>query len=314
MKRLFIIWTSLLMATLSSAQVAKKPTIMLLPSDHSCSARYFTKTFDNLGAKQTINDYEAAFRDDAELSQVVSKVGELMTKYGYDLKDYAMESKALNDRMLEEQVTMSKSGAMIVETPLDMLRRTVKYDIELCVDWEVIKDESGKAVRFTIEAFDSYTNKRIATATGIGEASNKAIAYQIEDIVTKNLKAFDKQLKDFLDKQKKSGREVRLSVQIWDSAPVDLEEEYDDMELIEYIQLWLKENTVNSAFNLTNATESRASFEQVMIPCFDDNDMPMDARAFAAKLRKYLRKEPFMLQSKIVTRGLGEAILVIGEK
>ena len=314
MKRLFIIWTSLLVVTLSFAQAAKKPTIMLLPSDHWCSARYFTKTFDNLGAKQTINDYEAAFRDDAELSQVVSKVGELMTKYGYDLKDYAMESKALNDRMLEEQVTMSKSGAMIVETPLDMLRRTVKYDIELCVDWEVIKDESGKAVRFTIEAFDSYTNKRIATATGIGEASNKAIAYQIEDIVTKNLKAFDKQLKDFLDKQKKSGREVRLSVQIWDSAPVDLEEEYDDMELIEYIQLWLKENTVNSAFNLTNATESRASFEQVMIPCFDDNDMPMDARAFAAKLRKYLRKEPFMLQSKIVTRGLGEAILVIGEK
>ncbi len=314
MKRLFIIWTSLLVATLSFAQAAKKPTIMLLPSDHWCSARYFTKTFDNLGAKQTINDYDAAFREDAELPQVVSKVGELMTKYGYDLKDYAMESKALNDRMLEEQVTMSKSGAMIVETPLDMLRRTVKYDIELCVDWEVIKDESGKAVRFTIEAFDSYTNKRIATATGIGEASNKAIAYQIEDIVTKNLKAFDKQLQDFLAKQKKSGREIRLSVQVWDSAPVDLEEEYDDMELIEYIQLWLKENTVNSAFSLTNATESRASFEQVMIPCLDDNDMPMDARAFAAKLRKYLRKEPFMLQSKIVTRGLGEAILVIGEK
>ena len=46
----------------------------------------------------------------------------------------------------------------------------------------------------------------------------------------------------------------------------------------------------------------------------DDNDMPMDARAFAAKLRKYLRREPFMLQSKIVTRGLGEAILIVGEK
>ena len=113
MKRLFIIWTSLLVATLSFAQVAKKPTIMLLPSDHWCSARYFTKTFDNLGAKQTINDYDAAFREDAELPQVVSKVGELMTKYGYDLKDYAMESKALNDRMLEEQVTMSKSSSAL---------------------------------------------------------------------------------------------------------------------------------------------------------------------------------------------------------
>lgn len=314
MKRSLLTFTGLLLTIVLCGQEAKKPTIMLLPSNHWCSARYFTKAFDNLGVKQTINDYDAAFREDAELPQVVSKVGELMTKYGYDLKDYAMESKALNDRMLEEQVTMSKSGAMIMETPLDMLRRTVKYDIELCVDWEVIKDGSDKAVSFIIEAFDSYTNKRIATSTGIGKASNKAIAYQIEEVITKNLKDFDKQLKDFLAKQKESGREIRLSVQVWDSAPVDLEEEYDDMELIEYIQLWLKENTINSVFSLTNATESRASFEQVMIPCIDDNDMPMDARAFAAKLRKYLRKEPFMLQSKIVTRGLGEAILVIGEK
>ena len=314
MKKLLLLLAISIMATAVSAQQAKKPTIMLLPSDHWCSVRYFTKVLDNQGVKQTINDYDSAFRTDAELPQVVSKVGELMTSLGYDLKDFMMENKALNDRMLEEQVTMSKSGASVIETPLDMLRRTVKYDIELCVDWDIISEGNKKAVRFTIEAFDSYTNKRIATSTGVGKPSSKGIAYQIEGIISDKINTFDSQLKQFLSKQQVSGREVRLSVRMWDSAAIDLEAEFGGKELIEYIQLWLKANTVNSAFNLTNATESRAQFEQVMIPCFDDSGMAIDARAFVSKLRKYLRKEPFNIESKVVSRGLGEAILIIGEK
>ena len=314
MKKLFLFCIAVAMSSTLFAQVAKKPTIMLLPSNHWCSTRYFTKTLDNQGVKQTINDYEAAFRDDAELPQVVSKVGELMTTLGYDLKDFSMENKALQDRLLEERAMMSKSGATVVETPLDMLRRSVKYDIELCVDWDIINEGGKKAVRFTLEAFDSYTNKRIATSTGVGKPSNKGIAYQIEDAVSDKIKGFNEQLTTFLSTQKVKGREIRLSIRMWDSSPIDLEEEFGEKELIQHIQLWLKDNTVNSAFSLTNATESRAQFEQVMIPCFDDMGMAIDARAFAAKLRKHLRKEPFNLQSKIVMRGLGEATLIIGEK
>lgn len=314
MKRLLCIFIAVAMSSALFAQVAKKPTIMLLPSDHWCSTRYFTKTFDNLGVKQTINDYEAAFRDDAELPQVVSKVGELMTSLGYDLKDFSMENRALQDRMLEEQVMMSKSGATIVETPLDMLRRSVKYDIELCVDWEIINEGGKKATRFTLEAFDTYTNKRIATSTGVGKLSNKGIAYQIEDAISDIIDGFNKQLTAFLNKQKATGREIRLSVRMWDSAGIDLEEEFGDMELLDHIQMWLQKNTVKSSFSLTDATESRAQFEQVMIPYFDEKGMAVDARAFAAELRRYLRKEPLNLQSKVLMRGLGEAVIIIGEK
>lgn len=314
MKKFILFCIALAMSSTLSAQEAKKPTIMLLPSNHWCSTRYFTKTIDNQGVKRTINDYESAFRDDAELSQVISRIGELMTKLGYDLKDFSMENKALQDRLLEEQVMMSKSGAAIVETPLDMLRRSVKYDIEMCVDWDVVNEADKKATRFTLEAFDSYTNKRIATSTGIGNPSDRGIAYQIEEAISDKIIGFNEQLTSFLNAQKIKGREIRLSVRMWDSSPIDLEEEFGGKELIQHIQLWLKDNTVNSAFNLTNASESRAQFEQVMIPCFDNMGIAIDARGFAAKLRKHLRKEPFNLQSKIVMRGLGEATLIIGEK
>jgi hypothetical protein len=40
----------------------------------------------------------------------------------------------------------------------------------------------------------------------------------------------------------------------------------------------------------------------------------MDAREFAKGLQKYLKGNPFNYEVKLMQRGLGEAILVLGEK
>lgn len=314
MKRVIVFLTSLFALVQLSAQEAKKPTIMLLPSDHWCSARYFTRNFDLQGKTMVINDLDAAFRDDSELAGVVAKIGMVMLDCGYELKDYSQEMRAINDRQLEEEVTMSNSGGMIVETPLDMLRRNAKHDIEMCVDWNVSKAAKGKVVEFTIEAFDTYTSKRIASVSGVSKPSTDNIAAILQETVKKSIADFDAQLKKFFDKQKVDGRETTLSIRVWDTSPYDLEEEFDDDELIYHIEDWLSKNTVKGAYNLSNATESRATFEQVMIPLFDSKGRALDARRFANELRKFLRDEPFMIDCKVMMRGLGEAIIVIGEK
>jgi len=46
----------------------------------------------------------------------------------------------------------------------------------------------------------------------------------------------------------------------------------------------------------------------------DEKGKALDARAFATSLRKYLAKPPFNITAKVMQRGLGEAILVLGEK
>ena len=71
---------------------------------------------------------------------------------------------------------------------------------------------------------------------------------------------------------------------------------------------------MNGTFNLSDGTESFAQFEQVRIPLFDDKGKDIDARAFATKLRKYLQQPPFSITSKVMVRGLGEAIVILGEK
>ena len=83
--------------------------------------------------------------------------------------------------------------------------------------------------------------------------------------------------------------------------------------MIDCIQSWLKDNTVKGSFNLSDATEVLAQFEQVMIP-LSENGQTLDARSFATKLRKYLQKAPYNIQSKVIIRGLGEATIILGEK
>ena len=293
----------------------KKPTIMLLPSDNWCAQRYFTQSFDNQGSIEKVSDYQRAFTEDIELPQVISKIGGVLTSMGYGLKDAEMEIKSIKVKQAEDNAMSSKtSSASIAESPLDVLKRRMKSDIVIQLWWNITKDHAGKIVSFSLEAFDSYTNKRIATATGNSKPSTEAIPVALERAVKDNIKEFDKQLDKWYDDQKKNGREIVLTVRCWDDWDNDLETEYDGEELTDCIQQWIRQNTVNSSFNLSDGTESFAQFEQVRIPLKDKNGKAMDARAFATSLRKHQQKAPYNIASKVIIRGLGEAIIILGEK
>ena len=294
---------------------AKKPTLMILPSDNWCASRYFMTTYDNQGTKVKIPDYQSAFQQDSELPMVIANVGALLTDNGYSVKDAEQELKAVTARMQEDNVTTSsKSGSYIAESPLDVLKRKIKADILLQIWWKVNSEDTGKSVSFIIEAFDTYTSKRIATYSGTSPASDEIVPKILAATIKENIATFDRQLIDYYSKMEKDGREIVFTVKCWDSWDKNLEDEFDGKELTDWIDDWMQKNTVNSQYNLSDGTENTAQFEQVMIPLQDDSGKAMDARAFAVQLQKYLKKEPFNITSKVMIRGLGEAILVLGEK
>ena len=174
-----------------SVYAQKKPTLMILPSDNWCIQRYFTTEYDNQGVKERIPNYRQAFQEDLELSPVISKVGELMTRYGYSLKDAEMELKNISARTAEDNVTFSKSsGAQITESPLDLLKRRAKADIIIQLGWVV----NSSSLTFTLEAFDAYTSKRIATSTATEPRTNEAIPIQLQLAVERHIKPFDSDL------------------------------------------------------------------------------------------------------------------------
>lgn len=293
----------------------KKPTLMILPSDNWCDARYFMTTYDNMGMKVNTPNYQQAFIEDSELPLVISKIGGLLTSKGYSVKDAEMETKAVYARMAEDNLAMSKSsGSSIAESPLDMIKRRAKADIIIQIWWKVNMEAAGRSVSFILEAFDSYTSKRVATSSGTGKVSYESVPIMLEQAVKQHLNDFDKQMSSFYRDISRNGREIVMTVRIWDFWENDLETKFNGEELLDCIQSWLHDNTVGGIFNLSDATESFAQFEQIRIPLYDDKGKAMDARTFVNGLRKYLSNDPFYITSKVMLRGLGEANLILGEK
>lgn len=293
----------------------KKPTIMILPNDNWCYLRFYTTSYYNQGVKEQIPNYQQAFKEDPELHLVISKVGELLNNNGYWVKDAEQQLKNLSERTAEDNVTFSKtSGAQLAETPLDILKKRAKADIILLIDWSVNRVNKGKTVTFSIEAFDTYTSKRIATAIGTSEVSDKEVPVLLQTAVADKMSSFDQQLSRYFKSIKSSGREILLTIKVWDSWDKDLEIDYEGDELISYIEKWVGKNTVKGKYNLSDASEYYAQFEQVMIPIKDSSGSDLDARGFAKQLQKYLSQPPFNITAKIMIRGLNEAILVLGEK
>ena len=314
MKKIYFTLTGLLFTLIVYGQ-AKKPTLMILPSDNWCTQRYFMTEFDNQGTKQSVPNYKQAFQEDTELGQVISKIGALMIDKGFPLKDVEQELKAIETRNAEDNMTSSKtSGASISESPLDILKKRAKADIIIQIWWKVNKVDDQKSVSFVMEAFDAYTSKRIASSTGNGTPSSDIIPVQLEKAILANIDPFTAQLQSHFDDMFTNGREIMLTVKIWDSWENDLETEFDGEELTDIIDDWMAKNTVSGRYNMTDATENVIRFEQVRIPIYDDKGRAIDARAFAKDLRKFLKAEPYLVESKLMTRGLGEAIIVLGEK
>ncbi|MFV0470689.1 MAG: DUF6175 family protein [Paludibacteraceae bacterium] len=302
----------LVVIPLLSFSQSKNPTLMILPSDNWCNQRYFMTEYNNQGTIMKVPDYKMAFQEDTELGQVISKIGALMLKKNYSLKDAEQELKNIQQRTAEDNVTQSSTtGSFLSESPLDMLKKRAKADIIIQIWWKVNKTSTGKSISFTLEAFDAYTSKRIASSTGTDIPTNESIVpIMLEKAVSDRMKEFTGQMDKFYKDISKNGREIILSVKRWENADFTLEKEVNGEEIITHINDWMKKNTVNSQFNMSDATENFILFEQVRIPMKDN----MDAREFGRQLQKYLKSSPFNIDAKLMTRGLGEAILVLGEK
>ncbi|MCX6171310.1 MAG: DUF6175 family protein [Flavobacterium sp.] len=300
----------------NSYSQAKKPTLMILPSDNWCEQRYFMTEFDNQGTKQKVPNYKQAFQEDTEIGQVISKIGSLMIDRGFPLKDTEQELKAIEQRTAEDNMTASAaSGASLSESPLDKLKNRAKADIVIQIWWKVSKTEQGKVISFVLEAFDAYTSKRIAASTGNGTPNNTDIVpVLLQNAILANIDGFAAQLQAHFDDMFANGREVRLTIKKWNSWDKDLETEIDGEEITDHITKWMDANTVQGRFNKTDASESIIRFEQVRIPLYDDKNKALDARDFGKKLQKFLKAAPYNFEVKLMTRGLGEAILVLGEK
>lgn len=316
MKKYIFLMAALIMPLLMSGQ-AKKPTIMVVPADVWCSENGYMTTYDNQGDEVSVPDYEKAVQNDMDLVNAITKIGELMAERGLPLKDLASTVRSIRQSSAEDEMTVSRSsGSSLAESPLDKLLNRAKADILVELAWKINTVGPKQSVTYTLRGIDAYTNKQVAAAQGTGVPSFSAeIPVLIEEATLEKMDGFIAQLQAHFDDLLANGREVNVNIRVFDNGSgMSLEDEYDGYELIDIIDDWMAQNTVQHRYSLTDATENMMRFEQVRIPLYRENGMPMDTRRFVTELRRYLSKEPFNITSKVLTKGLGRADLVLGEK
>ena len=315
-KNIFMSMVLLTIFTMSVMGQAKKPTLMVVPSDAWCKEHGYEQSFDNQGIAEKIPDYKTAVSTNKELNAVISKINTLMADRGFPLKDLQQNLRSISNLSAEDQLITSKSsGSTIAESPLDRLRRTAKADILLEIDWTVNTVGPKSSVTYNLRALDAYSNKQVAGAEGTGKSSFSAeLPILLEEAVQDHMDAFVERLQTHFDDLLTNGREVVLDMRVFDGSAVDFETEYNGYELSEVIDNWLAENCVNHRFNKSDATESMILYEQVRIPLYKTNGMAQDTYGFARDLVRYLKVEPYNIPIKTVNRGLGRCLLIFGEK
>lgn len=304
----------LMMPFLSIGQ-AKKPTLMVVPSDLWCKEYGYLTEFNNQGTKVLIPDYKKALQEDANLILVISKINELMADRGFPLKNLESILKSLENQSAEDALLMNSEGAEINENPIDKLKKVAKADIIIQMTYTIQSVGPKNTVTFNLQGIDSYTNKQIAGSSGTGAPSFTAeIPVLLAEAVVANIDLYNVQLQNHFDDMFENGREVILRVLTWNNWEYNLEsEDFGGDMLSNIIENWVHENTVKNRFSTLDATENMMLFEQVRIPLFNEKGQATDTRRWAFNLKKYLM-DKFKIDSKLMMRGLGQAQLVLGEK
>ena len=289
-KKILILMAFSLILSMSAFSQAKKPTLMVVPSDLYCNQHGYMQRFNNQGQMEMVPDYKKALQNDPQLLTGITVIGQMMADRGFPLKLMEQELKSLNQESAEDALLTSKSGSDVAESPVDRLKKTSKSDIILQVTWLVNRMGPKYSLTFNLQGIDAYTNKQIAACQGTGDPTFSAeLPILIEESIANHLETFTTQLQNHFDDMFENGREITLRVKKWDDSEWDLESEFDGTELSDIIEDWVSANTVKGRFNTTDATENFMYFEQVRIPLFDQNQRAMDARRWTRGLINKLK-------------------------
>lgn len=295
---------------------AKKPTLMVVPSDNWCNANGCMTVVDNQGVEVYVPNYQKAFVTSSDLLPVISRINGLMADRGFPLKNLETVMKSVNQQQTELSAVQSKDGSSVQTNDIMAIRQAARADIIIQITWTLNQIGPKKSVTFTMQGLDSYTGKEVASATGTGNPSfSTETAVLLSEAVNAHIDEFCSRLQNHFDDMFENGRQIALKLNVFqNSQDIDFETEFDGKELREIIEDWMSENTVNKRFNLSDDSELYMNFEDVRIPLYDEKERPIAANAFARKLVRDLKAKYQIEPAKILNQGLGQCTIILFNK
>ena len=310
----------IMLLTISVYGQAKKPSILIIPSDNWCIDNEYYDVINDQGTERKIMNYKKAVQENFQLLAVVNSLENILQERGFPPKNLEQTLKSLEKQTAKQNmVTSFDSGSSVAVSAADELNSIAKADIIIQFSWEVTKTGPRSVLSFIISGFDSYTNESIGGSDGTGDPTISApLTVLVKEAVNDKIGGMLDGFQIHFDDMFENGRKVSVDVRTWDDWGYSLMDYFGDEEeeLGIIIEDWLAENTVQGRFNTADYTDTAMKFESVRIPLFTERkgrQRALDTRSFVSNLRRFL-KSNYDIDAKVDMEGLGKAILTIGGK
>lgn len=298
--------------TEGSAIDQNNPTLMVFPSDALLERLGCISQIENQGTVCYSRDFNKVFIQDSELKFVVASVEECFSKIGYPMENLEQQLKQIsNDNAMDAMEGVSKDARTI-------LMNTARPDFIIEIDYDYKQDPMSrnpkKILNYIITALDAYTNKSIASVTraDVGKGNeNGSLASLIKADITANIADFQKQIKERFADELANGIEITLRMTTDEKAKFNFSDEcLGSTNYNDWINAWLKKNTIKSTFKPVKNTDKEMKFTNVRIKPKTENRQRYSAFDFANDLKNDFAKA-CGAKATNRTQGIGDAYLVI---
>ncbi|MDE7450048.1 MAG: hypothetical protein K2M72_07540 [Paramuribaculum sp.] len=318
MKKLTLILMFLTIFSNVAMAQAKKPKLMIIPSrTWFTQNNYMTNYTDMSGNIQKTPDFQTAFDENADISMIIGAMQDFMNQEGYKVEDLKGTLAKLQKQSARDNLTTAGGG--LQQSPIDMLNKTAKADINVELFYTIKKDGPYKYLEFNVSAVDAYSNTPVSTGNiGRGtSASSTDLVNQLEEAVLSFKDKFISDMDRYYARLFENGRQIVVRCTLAENSGTNYEEEYEDEELGQLIENWISDNAFKGNYSLSDKTENEINFDEVRIPMTyvdkNGNTKGADANWFCGQLRKYIESVTGE-KCKIDLIGLGEANIILGGK
>lgn len=309
------------MFSLNMFSQAKKPTLMVVPSDKWCIDNGFYTEVNQDGTKVKAMDYQRAFQENSDIRVLISKMGEIMASRGFPIKSTEQILKDMvTDAAYVSLIQSKETGSPVQETEIDILNRKAKPDIILDLDYDINRIGPKKQISFNMTAIDAYSKDIISGNTGVGSEASASITTLLEEAVLSYMDNFTNGLQNYFDDMFANGRKISVDMRLFDGVAFDYETEFEYngqiAELADIIYVWFEDNTVEGRFDERSRSATSLIYNDVRMPLMGKSlsgkERAMSASNFVNGLVTLLRG--YDIPCKKIVRGQGQVLLILGEK
>jgi hypothetical protein len=288
------------------------PILMVFPSDALLKRLGCIDEIENQGTISYKRNYGKAFVEDSDMKFAIASVEESFASNGYPLENLEQQLKQIdNDDAMDAMEGVAKDARTL-------LMNTARPDFIIEIDYEYKQDPNSrnpkKILTYILTALDVYTNKSVASISrsDIGnENENGSLASLIKSDFEQNISGFQNQIKQRFADELTNGVEITLRITTDENANLNLTDEcLGSQNYNDWVNDWLKKNTVISSFKPIKNTDKELKYTNVRIKPKTENGERYSAFDFTNDLKSSFSKA-CGIKATNRTQGIGDAYIVI---